>query len=122
TERNTRGQILWKYELNDPRSAQRLKNGNTFIVTGDRMLEVDRSGKQVLSIAGNVSAGRHLPDGRIVAFSWQVGQQIVQFDKSGKPTKTSSITCGGCGYNEILDNGHLLALSPGNGNVIEFDL
>ena len=29
--------------------------------------------------------------------------------------------CGGAGCNEVLDNGHVLALSPGMGNMIEFD-
>ena len=29
--------------------------------------------------------------------------------------------CGGTGCNEVLDNGHVLALSPAIGNLIEFD-
>ena len=28
---------------------------------------------------------------------------------------------GGAGCNEVLDNGHVLALSPGMGNLTEFD-
>jgi HEAT repeat protein/outer membrane protein assembly factor BamB len=123
TERSQSGQILWKYEVNEPVCVQRLKNGNTFIVCGDRggdgrIIEVDRGGKEVLSIAGPVCAARRLADGKIVAFD---RRSVIQYDATGKFLKSTPVQCGGAGWNEVLDNGHVFALSPGAGNVIEFD-
>jgi len=46
TERNSRGNILWKHQVVGPLAAQRLENGNTFIITDTLLLEVDRSGTE----------------------------------------------------------------------------
>ena len=59
-----------------------------------------------------IAAARRLPDGRIVAFD---RNEIIQLDKAGKEVKRVAVMCGGAGCNEVLDNGHVLALSPGNG-------
>ena len=119
TERDLRGTVLWKLEGIAPVSVQRLPNGNTFIPCNDVLIEVNRSGKDVLraTVAGIVAA-RRLPDGRIVAF---VRSEIIQLDKAGKEVKRSAVMIGGAGCNEVLDNGHVLASSPGMGNMIEFD-
>jgi HEAT repeat protein len=120
TERDLRGTVLWKLEGIAPVSVQRLPNGNTFIPCNDLLIEVDRRGKEVFrAMVGQIAAARRLPDGRIIAFGQQ--NEIIQLDKAGKEVKRVAVMCGGAGCNEVLDNGHVLALSPGIGNMIEFD-
>jgi HEAT repeat protein len=120
TERDVRGKILWQKEINQPLNAHRLRNGNTFIACANQLIEVDRAGKEVMKIAlvAGIAAARKLPDGRIVAFN---RADVIQFDKNGREVKRTRVDCGGAGCNEVLDNGHVLALSPGFGNIIEFD-
>jgi HEAT repeat protein len=119
TERDLRGTVLWKLEGVAPVSVQRLPNGNTFIPCNDVLIEVNRSGKEVLrAMVGGIAAARRLRDGRIVAFD---RNEIIHLDKAGKEVKRVAVMCGGAGCNEVLDNGHVLALSPGMGNMIEFD-
>ena len=121
TERDLRGTILWKFENIQPIGVQRLPNGNTFIPCNGEVLEVDRAGRVVLraAVQGGVAAARRLRDGRIVAFD---RGNVIQLDKAGREVKRVGVMCGGAGCNEVLDNGHVLALSPGNGNMIEFDM
>ncbi len=118
-ERSADGEVLWKHEIQEPVSAQRLKNGHTFIVCWDRLVEVDQDGKQVLNVPMHVAAARRLLDGKIVAFD---GRSVIQFNDKGQKPRTVHVNCGGAGFNEVLENGHVLALSPGNGNIIEFDV
>ena len=62
TERNLKNEILWQRQANTPISAQRLANGNTFIVSRNLMLEVDRTGKEVVTYnrpGHDIMAGRH---------------------------------------------------------------
>ena len=119
TERDLRGTVLWKLEGITPVSVQRLPNGNTFIPCNDQLVEVDRRGKDVLrAMVAGIAAAHRLPDGRIVAFD---RNEIIQLDKAGKEVKRSPVMVGGAGCNEVLDNGHVLTLSPGMGNFTEFD-
>jgi hypothetical protein len=122
TERDVRGTVLWKMEGISPLSVLRLPNGNTFIPCNDRIIEVNRSGKEVFraTLGGpGIAAARRLPDGRIVAFGQQ--NEVIQLDKAGNEVKRVPVMCGGAGCNEVTDNGHVLALSPAIGNMIEFD-
>jgi hypothetical protein len=121
TERDLRGTVLWKLEGIAPVSVLRLPNGNTFIPCNDVLIEVNRSGKEVLraTVEGGIAAARRLPDGRINVFGQR--NEIIQLDKAGKELKRVAVMCGGAGCNEVLDNGHVLALSPAIGNMIEFD-
>jgi HEAT repeat protein len=119
SERDLRGKVLWKLEGIAPVSVQRLPNGNTFIPCNNQLIEVDRRGKEVFrAMVAGIAAARRLPDGRIVAFD---RNDIIQLDKSGNEVKRSPVMIGGAGCNEVLDNGHVLALSPGMGNLTEFD-
>jgi hypothetical protein len=68
---------------------------------------------------GGIVAARRLRDGRIIAFD---RGNVIHLDKAGREVKRVPVMCGGGGCNEVLDNGHVLALSPGNGNPIEFDM
>jgi hypothetical protein len=120
TEREFSGNVLWKVEGIQPISVQRLPNGNTLIPCDNNLLiEVDRLGKEVLRVrVAGIAAAHRLPDGRIVAFDRNA---IIQLDKAGKEIKRTQVMIGGGGSNEVLDNGHVLTLSPGMGNCTEFD-
>ena len=119
TERDMGGTVLWKLEGVSPVSVLRLSNGNTFIPCTGVLIEVNRSGNEVLRAeVGGIVAARRLQDGRIIAFD---RREIIHLDKAGNEVKRVPVMCGGLGCNEVLDNGHVLALSPANGNLIEFD-
>jgi HEAT repeat protein len=124
TERDLTGKVLWKLEGIRPLAVQRLAKGNTFIPCTGQLVEVDRAGKDILRVAvGDIVAARRLPDRRIVAFE---RGSIIQLDEAGReikrvPAVTSGVI-GGAGCNEVLDNGHVLVLSPGLGNITEFDM
>jgi HEAT repeat protein len=120
TERDVGGNVFWKVEGVQPISVQRLPNGNTLMPCNNNLLiEVDRLGKEVLrATVSEIVAAHRLPDGRIVAFDRNA---IIQLDKAGKEVKRSQVNIGGAGHNEVLDNGHVLTLSPGMGNCTEFD-
>jgi len=83
------------------------------------VIEVDRNGKETLNAPAQLKAARKMSDGKIVGFNHQNG--VVQMDSSGQILTTTQVFCGGGGHNEVTDSGHVLALSPGNGNIIEFD-
>ena len=113
--------MLWKVEGIQPISVQRLANGNTFIPCNGLLVEVDRAGKDILRVpvSGMIVAAHRLPDRRIIAFD---RQYIIHLDAAGRPIKQISVMTGGGGNNELLDNGHLLSLSPGFGDITEFDM
>src|SRR5262249_20127659 len=46
SERDLKGKIVWRQKSEGPLAAQRLPNGNTFIASQARLLEVDRDGKE----------------------------------------------------------------------------
>jgi HEAT repeat protein len=120
TERDLRGKILWQKEVPQPLCLQRLANGNTLIASDNLLLEIDRRGKEVLRVTlPGIAAARRLPDGRVVAFD---RQNIIQMDRTGREVKRASVRVGGAGANEVLDNGHVLTVSPGRGNMTEFDV
>jgi HEAT repeat protein len=120
TERDLRGKVLWQKDGIQPLGVQRLANGHTFIPCAGLLLEVDRAGKEVLRAPlQGVAAARRLPDGRIVAFD---RASVIQLDKAGREVKRVGVMVGGAGCNEVLDNGHVLTLSPGMGSLIEFDM
>jgi HEAT repeat protein len=119
TERNLQGKVLWEKDVPNPRSVQRLRNGNTFIACQNELLEVDRAGKEVLKVQRpqGVAAARKLPDGQIVGYDGRV----FLLDRTGQEVKATQVQAGGAGCNEALDNGHVLVSSPGMGSLIEFD-
>jgi hypothetical protein len=122
TERDLSGNVMWKLEGIQPLAVQRLANGNTFIPCVNQLVEVDRAGKDILRVpVGGIVAARRLPDRRIVTYD---RNNIIQLNEAGREIKQAPVMAdgGGAGCNEFLDNGHLLVLSPGNGNIIEFDV
>ena len=123
TERTIKGEVLWTKQLHlYPISAQRLRNGNTFIATNTQLIEVDKTGKEVLTLNrpnGDVLAAQKTRDGKIVLVNSQ--GQVVRLDATGKELKTfmaGPITLGGL---EVLPNGRVLIAHYSNNMVVEYD-
>ncbi len=123
TERNLKNEVLWRKSINYPLSAERLANGHTFIVTRNQLLEVDRSGKEVLSIQRtmhDVMAARKLRDGQIVLVSNQ--GYCARLDASGKESKRFNIQNGAStNYIDITKKGHVLIPQQWNNKLFEYD-
>jgi HEAT repeat protein len=123
TERNTKGEILWKYEIEEPIMAQRLANGNTFIASQDHLVEVDRAGRQVFSLVQNSSVimkARKLPNGDIVYVSFT--HRVVRLNSAGHEISSfpAFVSIWG-GRLDVLPNGNILVPEHDRNRVAEYD-
>jgi HEAT repeat protein len=124
TQRHVKGAIDWQLTLSQPRSCQRLENGNTLLVGQQQLLEVDRSGKKVFDYNRSVPdilAGRKLPDGQmiLVTTSWM----HVRLDATGKElrsTRLTNVQFSG-GQVDVLPDGGLLLPQSHLNKVVECD-
>jgi HEAT repeat protein len=127
TERNHKGEILRQIAVPDlPLEARRLSNGNTFIVTRQRVVEVDRNGKEVWGITPNpngmISTACPLRGGQ-VAVCYRTGE-LVRLDRTGKVRNSSHIAQAfrpSAVHMEALPNGHLLVPLYYESKVGEYD-
>jgi hypothetical protein len=126
TERNLRGEVLWEKKLGDrPVAAQRLANGNTFIVTYSSVLEVTRGGKEVYHYRPNGTAGRiyggcKMRNGRIVCVTLE--GRVLELDSvNGKEIKSFASGLNGCYSVQGLPGGRYLVASYNEGKVYELD-
>jgi outer membrane protein assembly factor BamB len=103
-------------------SVQRLPNGNTFIATQTRLVEVDRAGKELYAIdnvPGKVFEAYRARSGAIVCLTST--NQCLILDTSGKQLQTFASNHGGTGSLHLSANGHILVAQPGRKKVAEFD-
>jgi HEAT repeat protein len=125
TERNLKGDILWQKQLGNsfPYNAQRLPNGNTFIACQNQLLEVDRAGKEVLTLQRpnhDVLTARKLKGGEIVIISNNA--RVSRLDATGKELKSFNLPGGGVAQtNEVLPNGNVLIAVQWMNKVMEID-
>jgi HEAT repeat protein len=123
TERDFKGKILWQKDLGaNPINAQRLTNGNTFIATGNELLEVDRAAKTVWSLPfpAGVSAAYKARDGIITCLTNNA--QCVRISREGKELKSFPINRSGFTSGiDVLPNGRVLIAEPNQGSVVEVD-
>src|SRR5205807_2187130 len=70
SERDFKGAELWSKAIGgNPISVQRLRNGNTFVVKNNGLVEFDRKGNEVFSHMNqqfNVVRGKKLKNGEVV--------------------------------------------------------
>jgi HEAT repeat protein len=124
TERDLKGDIKWEKKLDFyPMQAERLRNGNTFIVGQNKIVEINKAGREVLKIDRNqhdVRTARRLPNGEIVVITSR--NQYERLDRNGK-AKKQPVTLQNVYYyqNEILDNGNVIIPLGWNNQVIEYD-
>jgi HEAT repeat protein len=87
TERDRSGKIHWERSVPLPFTARRLPDGNTFIACRHQVVEVDREGKEVLSVTrpGYILAARKLRNGEVALVTNQ--GEYVRLDRTGKEVK-----------------------------------
>ena len=125
TERDIKtGEIKWQVDRlpSNVQQAERLKNGNTFIVCRNALIEVDKAGKERFRLnrpGFDVYTARRLPNGQIVLVT--TNRQIIRFDKNGKELKSFSVPEIHYFQNEILDNGHVLVPLGWRNQVVEYN-
>ncbi len=126
TERNRKGDVLWRKQLPglNPLSVQRLPNGHTFITCPNKLLEVDRGGHEVFAInrpGNDVVMARKMRDGEIVLVSTQ--RQCIRLDATGKQLKNFPLQQMVWQHNgvDILPNGHVLVPHQPINRVVEYD-
>lgn len=131
SERNLKGEIVWKKTIEEPLAAQRLPNGHTFIATRTQLLEIDKDGKEVFTYSrpdgGNFMRAVKLRDGDIAcvvqlggALSRYVrlkpaGRDFREVKSWGVHVRTSG------GRIDVLPNGHVLIPEKDNNRVVEYD-
>jgi|GEM_PF-332197 HEAT repeat protein len=124
TERNRKGDIIWEKKIQGafPIGVQRLRNGHTFIVCQNKLIEVDRGGHEVFSISRphDVIAARRMRDGQIILISSQ--RQCIRMDANGKQIKSFPLqwVWHGAGV-DILPNGHIIIPGFWMNKVLEYD-
>jgi hypothetical protein len=123
TERNTKNDILWEKRVVQPVGCQRLRNGNTFIVTLQQLMEVDRTGREVFTRPANgmnYMGATKLRNGDIIFVT--TSGICQRLDASGKELKSfhlnGQVQYGGL---EALPNGHVLIAHTYNNRVTEYD-
>ncbi len=122
TERDFKGDILWRKQVAMPINCQRLPNGNTFIATRDQLLEVDRRDKELYTIrrpAHDVMAACKLRNGQIVLLT-RAGL-CLRLDTTGRELKSFMAGPGQYGCLDVLPNGRILIAQPSNNRVVEHD-
>ncbi|HEV3142840.1 MAG TPA: HEAT repeat domain-containing protein [Gemmataceae bacterium] len=122
TERDFTGKVLWEKVCEDgPVTIQRLANGNTYIATLQRVLEVRRDGQEVYSypvpIDDMLCDSNRLADGTIGIITYR-GTFIVM-TPTGKVLLTKEM--GGRGSVEALPNGHFFVSLVNSQAVVEID-
>lgn len=123
TERNFQGAVLWEKRIDNPLMAQRLRNGNTFIASMGQMIEVDRGGKEVFSLAvegASIRKAVKLPNGDVACVTSR--QRFVRYDASGKELQNFPAVIQHFGGRlEVLPHGHVLLPQVQENSLIECD-
>jgi HEAT repeat protein len=125
TERNAKGEVLWRHEARESvLSGRRLPNGHTLVVTRTRVYEVDRAGREVAALppAAGIAAACKFRGGHTGVLT--TAGEFVRYDASGKQVK--SFTLGGGtlptgGGVQALPNDHVLVALYSQNKVAEFD-
>jgi hypothetical protein len=124
SERDLKGKVLWERPMNQPVVAQRLPNGNTFIVGRGQIVEVDRTGRETFTHnrpAFDIICGKKLRNGHITFVTNQ--GLCIRMDSDGKELKTIRVPPIQIhnGYVDKLANDHVLVPLYNNNKVAEFD-
>jgi outer membrane protein assembly factor BamB len=123
TERDFQGKVLWKHEVDgSPVAAQRLANGNTFIVTRDQLLEVDPAGKVTFTHSRprrDLRAGRKLPGGEVVLIT--AAGDCLRLDAAGKELKSFPVGNVNTGALDVSADGRVLVVRRTPDRVAEYD-
>jgi hypothetical protein len=123
SERDFSGKVLWEKICEDgPVSVQRLANGNTYIATMQRVLEVRRDGTEVYSYPlpdqnDTLCDSNRLADGTIGIITFE--GKFILMSPTGKVLLTKNM--GGRGSVEALPNGRFFVSQVGTQKISEID-
>jgi hypothetical protein len=124
SERNLKGEVLWEKPVAGILlAARRLSGGRTFIVTRERLLEVDAAGKEVWSVdrPHDVAAACRLRNGQVVVVT--NGGRCERLGADGKPLRSFAVgVVLSIGTQiECLPGGHVLIPMYSRNQVVEYD-
>jgi hypothetical protein len=123
TERDLSGTVVWEKTVPVPLACRRLPGGKTFIAGRDRLLEVDRDGRErvILSRSGDeIKLAARFRDGWC-AFVTRSGRCTVT-DPAGQERASWAVAAGAMyGQMEALPNGNLLVPEYAANRVAEYD-
>lgn len=126
TERDFKGNVVWEKAVGgNPIGVQRLPNGNTFVVMQNRLVEIDRQGKEVFTLQRqnhDIFRARKLRNGEVV-FVTNQGQLTRMEGKTQREIKTFHV--GNIpvlfGSIDVLPGGGVLVPQFHNNQVTEYD-
>jgi hypothetical protein len=123
TERNTKGEVLWRHDAREAvYSAQRLPNGTTLVVTRTRVYEVDRAGREVAALPPSdfrIAGACKLRGGHTGVLN--AGGQFLRFDAPGKEVRSFRVTAPSLAcVIQALPNDHVLIPLYSENRVAEF--
>lgn len=131
SERDLKGEVVWKRIVAGPLMAQRLPNGHTFITTRNQLSEIDKNGKEIFTYSRPDNAdfmrATKLRDGDIACIV-QFGGALARYvrltpeDKDFREVKSWGVqvrTSGG--RVDVLPNGHVLIPEMDNNRIVEYD-
>lgn len=124
TERNTKGDILWtKTVTSNPLSATRLRSGLTSITCRNMILEVDRSGKEILNLPrpqSDIMSAERLRDGSYLVATNQM--TLLKIDRTGKESNIIRLPLGVASHaNDILQDGTVILPLTWHNKLQEID-
>jgi hypothetical protein len=123
TLRSHTGEILWEKHVDEPLMAQRLANGNTFIATEERLIEVDRDGKDVFTYSRPGDGFRKavkLPNGEIACVT--SSNRFLRIDSSGREIQNFIVHVATKGGRiEVLPRGRILLAEMNLNRIVEYD-
>ena len=124
TERSTKGDILWTKTLtSNPLSATRLRSGLTSITCRNMILEVDRSGKEILNLPrpqSDIMSAERLRDGSYLVATNQM--TLLKIDRTGKESNIVRLPLGVASHaNDILQDGTVILPLTWHNKLQEID-
>lgn len=126
TERDFKGAILWEKNVGgNPIGVQKLPSGNIFVTMQNRLVELDRTGKEIFSVdrpLPDIFRARKLRTGE-VAFVTNTGTYIRMDPKTKKTNKSFAVGQIPVlfGSIDVLNNGHVVVPDFNRHRVAEFD-
>jgi HEAT repeat protein len=122
SERDFKGNVLWRHQVSMPICCQRLVNGNTFIATRNGLVELDRNDKPVFTYqrpGHDLMSAYKLRDGQIVL---QTNAGLcLRLDATGREVGSFMAGQGMFGGMEMLTNGRILVAQFFNNRLAEYN-
>jgi hypothetical protein len=134
TERTPAGDVIWQKSVDDdgPVMAQRLPNGDTFIATKNRLMEVDRAGKELWThvppTGEQIMKARKLDGGEVACLFNNLGNGVpgsryVRMTAGGRELASFPVQAHTFGGRlDVLPNGHVMVPEKDENRVIEYDV